>query len=152
MYEPLVLTEDQTRAWCHYLAAFHSAHTAMGNTVALPLSPKCTRRRLPDDPGCGTCYRCTEQIILRALFTALIDQIAAPRNAADINAAVFAWVTGLDSERLRDEDGDDYAPMTSPQYSRVMNWAATFVLHPAPMPVMLPRTYSEPATEPAHAW
>lgn len=151
MYVPLNPTEDQTRAWCAYLAAFHTAHTAMGNTVALPLSPKCTRRRVPDDHGCGTCYRCTEQIILRALFTARIDQIAAPRNAEDINMAVFGWVTGLDPEKLRDEDGDDYAPMTSAQYARVMNWAATFVLHPAPVPVTLPRTYGEPAKAPAHA-
>lgn len=145
MYEPLTLTEDQTRAWCHYLAAFHTAHTVMGNTVALPISPKCTRRRVPDDHGCGTCYRCTEQIILRALFTARIDQIAAPRNAQDINAAVFTWVTGLDPETLRDEDGDDYAPMNSVAFARIMNWAGTFVLMPAPAP--LPRFYGQP--EPA---
>lgn len=147
MYVPLILTEEQTRAWCTYVAALHTAHTAMGNTVALPISPNCSRLSRPADMGCGTCYRCTEQIIMRALFTAapVNEHTTLPDKAKDINAAVFAWVTGLDPERLRDEDGDDYAPMTSEQYARVMNWAATFVKHPAPAAHALPRTYTAPA-------
>lgn len=119
------ITEEQARTWCAYLGAFH---TAMGNKVALPISPMCSN--LTKHFGCGTCYACTEQVILRALFTTSgTDPDGQPARAHQINDAVFSYVTGLDPERLASDDGlgDDYARMTSEQYARVMNWAASFV-------------------------
>lgn len=134
------ITEEQARNWCAYLAAFH---TAMGNQVALPISPNCSN--LTKHFGCGTCYACTEQVILRALFTVSgTNPTDAPARARQINDAVFAYVTGLDPEHLTSDDGlgDDYARMTSEQYARVMNWAATFV---RPARATLPRNYSATA-------
>lgn len=131
------ITEQQARNWCTYLAAFH---TAMSNHVALPISPNCSN--LTRHFGCGTCYACTEQIILRALFTSSTTDPTEPqRRAKQINDAVFEYVTSLDPENLTSGDGlgDDYARMTSEQYTRVMNWAATIV---RPAAHAAPRTYA----------
>lgn len=122
------ITEEQARNWCAYLGAFH---TAMGNEIKLPISPNCSN--LTTHFGCGTCYACTEQVILRALFTTANHEAnELPRRAHRINDAVFQYVTSLDPERLTSDDGlgDDYARMTSVQYARVMNWAASFVRQP----------------------
>jgi hypothetical protein len=136
------ITDEQIRAWCTYLAALH---TASGNAVELPISPKCTHPSRYET-GCGTCYWCTEQLITRAMFTVSTDLNEIPARARQVNDAVFVYVTGLDLERLTCDDGlgDDYARMTSVQYARVMNWAASFVKHPAPAQAA-PRTYGTAA-------
>lgn len=144
------ITTEQARNWCAYLGAFH---TAMGNQVALPISPNCSN--LTRNFGCGTCYGCTEQIILRALFTSSHqDPNELPRSAHAINDAVFQYVTDLDPERLTSADGsgDDYARMTSVQYSRVMNWAATFVRRAQAAPQYMVKVLDSATSGPREHW
>jgi hypothetical protein len=139
------ITDEQIRAWCAYLAAFH---TAVGNDVELPISPKCTHPS-KYDTGCGTCYWCTEQLITRALFGTSTDLGNIPTSAHAINDAVFTYVSGLDPERLTSDDGlgDDYARMTSVQYARVMNWAATVIPRSTPI-----TSHGQADYTPAPAW
>jgi hypothetical protein len=121
------ITPGETKVWCWYLAALHMAAGANSRTVYLPVSYQCTRRA-NSLTGCGTCYNCTKQLIMRALHTSSCPQADLDNWAHDRAEAVFQHVTGLD-ERLNHPNGlgDDYTEMNSEQFTRVMNWAAEMI-------------------------
>lgn len=133
----MLLTTQQAKHWCRYLAALHTAIEAGSGTLFMPVSYDCTR--VSDAiTGCGTCYQCTKQLILRALHTSTVPPADVARLAAGMADSVFQYVTTLD-ERLNAPDGlgDDYTAMTSVQFATVMDWAAN-----QPDPLMPPRPHS----------
>lgn len=133
-------TPDETRAWCAYLAALI---TVTGNNIAVPISPKCTRKA-PNGlglTGCGTCFRCSVQLISRALAITLPFPSGEEleNNAWWIANDVYRHVVRLDPQRFTDANGDDYAPMSPEAFARVMRFAAT---------QNVPSTSSRPAEVP----
>jgi hypothetical protein len=116
---PKPVTKD-TLKWCNYLAALHSA---TDGAITIPISPKCTRPTVWQS-GCGTCYQCTIEVVQRVLHATTLPLGHCPARAHEITEAVFSYVTSLDPQHLADDYNEDFAPMTSEQYERVMAWAA----------------------------
>lgn len=120
---------DETKAWCLYLAALHTAVNAgPRRTVQLPVSYGCTRR-VDALVGCGTCRSCVKQLILRGLHTSNIAQADEDTYANDAATAIFQYLTELDPRFTIAAPGlgDDLVEMDSPQFARVMQWAGTIV-------------------------
>jgi hypothetical protein len=135
----MLLTTQQARSWCRYLSALHTAIDSLSVSAELmmPISYHCSR--VSDSiVGCGTCLRCTSQLILRALHTSTVPPADVANLANSIAGSVFEYVTTLD-EKLNDPDGlgDDFTPMTSKQFAQVMEWAAT---RPEPALPPVPRS------------
>jgi hypothetical protein len=117
------ITDDAVKRWCLYLA---NLHQITGGTIVLPVSYNCPRR--PNSMmGCGTCYQCTKELIMRVIVLSS-DAPAGSEHvlANQINDKVFTYVTSLD-ERLNHHNGlgDDYMEMDSEYFGRVMQWAGT---------------------------
>ncbi len=120
----MLLTTQQAKHWCRYLGTLHTAIDSVMQKAMMPISYECTR--VSDSiTGCGTCYQCTKQLILRALHTSTVPPADVVHYAAAIADSVFQYVTTLD-ERLNAPDGlgDDYLSMPSEQFAKVMMWAA----------------------------
>lgn len=117
----------EIKAWCWYLAALHQAAGADGRRVVLPVHYQCMRRPAAL-VGCGTCYKCTQQMICRALYVSSCPQGDLEAWSAARTEAVFQYVTGLDP-RLNNPNGlnDDFTEMDSAQFARVMQWAGDMI-------------------------
>lgn len=128
------LSEDALRRWCGFLAAVHGALGTLGAHAAVyvPLTASCARRR-SDLTGCGTCYHCQTEIIKRTLLISNMPMGQVDVAAQSIGDQVFDFVTRLNAG-YGDDLRDDYIPMDSARYARMMTWASGAMPTEAPFP------------------